>query len=188
VASPEDRNFEDWRANSAIAEAARSRRRTASWAQHGHADAGLAGVLLDLAERGADVIISLVNDHSHRGVVLAVASTWAMLRTNAGARVAIRLRAIAALDCSGQRSSFGERCAPITTGFVPMLEGTVEPGEQLTVWCGHQRLSGELVGLGDELMVLNVDSSTLRYVSIDAIDEVVIAGRSERSWRSTPSG
>jgi len=181
VTSPNDRDFEGWRASSAIAEAARSRRRTASWSLHGSADASLSGVLLDLAERGSEVVISLVNDHSHRGVVLAVASTWAMLRTNAGARVAMRLRAIAAIDCTGQRSSFGERCAPITTGFVPMLDGTVEPGEQLTVWCGPQRLSGELVGLGDELMVLNVNASTLRYVSIDAIDEVVIAGRSERS-------
>jgi len=181
VTSPHDRDFEDWRANSVIAEAARSRRRTASWSQHGSADAGLSGVLLDLAERGSEVVISLVNDHSHRGVVLAVASTWAMLRTNAGIRVAMRLRAIVAIDCAGQRSSFGERCAQITTGFVPMLDGTVEPGEQLTVWCGPQRLSGELIGLGDELMVLNVNASTLRYVSIDAIDEVVIAGRSERS-------
>ena len=181
MASPHDRDFEDWRANSAIAEAARSRRRTASWSQHGAADAGLSGVLLDLAERSTEVAISLINGHSHRGAVLAVASTWAMLRSNAGARVAMRLRAIAAIDCTGQRSSFGERCAPITTGFVPMLEGTVEPGEQLTVWCGPQRFSGELVGISDELAILNVNASTLRYVSIDAIDEVVIAGRSERS-------
>lgn len=181
MASPEDRDFEDWRANSAIAEAARSRRRTATWSQHGSADAGLAGVLLDLAERGTEVVISLINGHSHRGVVLAVASTWAMLRINAGARVVLRLRAVAAIDCTGQRSSFGERCAPITTGFAPMLERSVEPGEQLTVWCGHQRLSGELSGVGDDLAILTVNSSTLRYVSIEAIDEVVIAGRSERS-------
>lgn len=181
MASPHDRDFEDWRADSAIAEAARSRRRTASWSHHGATDAGLTGVLLDLAERGTEVVISLINGHSHRGVVLAVASTWAMLRINPGARVVVRLRAIASIDCIERRASFGERCAPITTGFVPMLEQTVAPGEQLTMWCGHQRLSGELSGIGDELAILSVNASTLRYVSIEAIDEVVITGRSERS-------
>ena len=180
MTSPDDRELDSWRADAAIAEAARIRRRTASWSHLGSADAELAGVLLDLAERGVDVSVSLTSERVYRGVVLAVASTWVMVRTNAGARVALRLRAIAALDHSGQRASFGERRAPITTGFVPMLEQYVEIGEPFTAWCGHQRLSGELVGIGDDLVILAVDTSRIRYLSIDAIDEVVIAVRPGR--------
>jgi hypothetical protein len=164
-----------------IEEAARSRRRTAAWTHHGATDAGLAGVLLDLAEHGADVTVSLTNDRSHRGVVLTVASTWVMMRTTVDARVLIRLRSIATIGCTGYRASFGERCAPITLGFAPMLERTVELGDQLSIWCGQHRLSGELIGLGDELAILAIDYATLRYVSIETIDEVVASGISARA-------
>jgi hypothetical protein len=163
-----------------VAEAARSRRRTAAWTQHGAADAGLAGVLLDLAEHRAEVTVSLTNDRSHRGAVLTVASTWVMMRTASDARAIIRLRSIATVGSTGYRASFGERCAPITLGFAPMLERSVEIGDQLTVCCGRHSLRGELLGLGDELAMLAMDSATLRYVSIEAIDEVVTSGISAR--------
>jgi len=179
---PQDEpDFESWRMDSMIEEAAHSRRRTAAWTQHGAADAGFAGVLLDLAERRAEVTISLTNDRSHRGVALTVASTWVLMSTAAGARIIIRLRSIATIGCTGYRASFGERCAPITLGFAPMLERSVELGDRLTLWCGQHRLSGELIGLGDELAILAIDAAVLRYVSIETIDEVVISGISARA-------
>ena len=177
----QDHELEDWMAVSRTDEAARSRRRTAAWMEHGPVDASLTGVLVDLAERGAEVVVTLSGGRIHRGVVLEVASTWVLIRTGSGDRVVIRLRCAESIDCTGLPNSFGERSASTTMGFVATLDQLVDIGATITMRTAHQTTRGELRLLGEEIAIVAIDAMTMRYVSMEAVDEVTIAGGSARS-------
>lgn len=183
-----DRVLDDWMATSRTDEAARNRRRTAAWREHGPVDASLAGVLLDLADRGTEVLLSLTGGRSHRVVIIEVAATWVLARTRADDCVLLRLRCVASLDCCALPLSFGERSAPVTAGFVATLHRLAEVGDVITMWSGAQTTSGELRVLGDEIAVVALDAATTRYVSLDEVDEVIITVSPSRSWRQDPSG
>lgn len=180
MTTAQDRELEQWMAGSRSTEAARGRRRTTAWHQHGPADATLVGVLLDIAERGTEVHLILTTDRTHHGHVLTVAASWLIMRTTQGI-VLLRLRCIAAIDCADPRVSFGERAPAILTDFTVLLERSIEIGDELRVRCGQRPLDGVLRALSREIAILETGPTNRRYVSIEAIDEVIIVDRSARS-------
>lgn len=175
MTAPQDHQLEQWMARSRSAEAARSRRRTAAWHQYGPADADLVGLLADLANRGTEVIISLINGHDHRGRFLEVAHTWAIVEKHSGDLVLLRLRCVASVATTERRLPFGARSAPSSIGFAATLD-RIAFETIVTLWCGVALICGELQVVGDELAVV-CNATTRRYVSIETIDVVAVAVR-----------
>ena len=185
--------LQEWVADAQIDEAARRRRRLTSWNIHGGDDATFDGIVTDLAERGCDVTMTLTNGHRHRGALVAIHGAWSILVTPRGGRLAVRKRAILAIDCSELLRSFGDRIlfapelneARVAEGanpeFTPrspeaddrvVIEWLVGPGEMLTIWSGLLMTRGELRSLSQDLAVV-VSPEGVRYVPLAGVDEVI---------------
>jgi|GEM_PF-1370957 len=106
--------LQEWAASARVEEAARRRRRLASWNLHGGDDATFEGVLADLAERRCEVMATLANGHHHRGAIIATPGAWSILVTPEGRRIAVRKRAILGIDCKELLRSFGDRTSFVT--------------------------------------------------------------------------
>ena len=73
-----------WLAEARVDEAAASRAREQSLRQQAGEEATLAGVLLDLAERGGAVVVDVAGGRRQRATVRAVAEDFCALRTDQG--------------------------------------------------------------------------------------------------------
>ena len=177
MSAAQDHELAQWMGTSRSAEAARSRRRSNAWLQHGPADASFCGVLADLAERGGLITLTMRAGGEHRGRILEVADGWVLLVRECGDQVLLRQRCIVAVTGSDPRVSFGAPRAARAIGFAAVLE-RIAGERDITVRCGVAVLVGELLVVGDDLAVLASDRSSRRYVSLDAIDEVIVSVRS----------
>lgn len=176
MTQPQDHELEQWLGASRTAEAARARRRSAAWQQHGTADASLVGVMLDLADLGVEVMVSLTNGHDHRGRILEVAPDWMIIAKRSGDLALCRSRCIASITCTERRRSFGSRTCSDTTGFAAVLE-RIGVERIVSLWCGMAALRGELELVGDELAVLTSGATIRHHVRLEAVDEATVSAR-----------
>lgn len=167
-----------WTAGLRTDEAADGRRRRAALAEHGAADATLAGVLGDLAERGAKVLVTTIAGSHHRGTVVEVATTWVALHTARAELVLLRTAHIATVDGAGSPAAIVAASSIRTTGLAAMLDRFVEL--DMTIRCGAVVVVGELRIVGADVAAVRRGDGTAVQVSIDAIDEVVVPGASLR--------
>lgn len=167
-----------WTAGLRTDEAADGRRRRAALAEHGAADATLAGVLVDLAERGARALVTTIAGSHHRGTVVEVATTWVALHTARVELVLLRTAHIATIEGAGGPAAIVAASSIRTTGLAAMLDRCVEL--DMTIRCGAVVVVGELRSVGADVAAVRRGDGTLVQVSIDAIDEVVVPGASLR--------
>jgi hypothetical protein len=176
MSTSQDHELEQWLRASRTDEAARARRRSAIWRQLGPTDADLVGVLLDLSERGTETTIELTNGHAHRGRILEVAPSWLLLAKTSGELALCRSRCIASIEGSDRQLSFGSRSTSVTTGFTAAVE-RMAMDRFVTMWSGTSVLRGELHQVGEEIAVMTSEARNRRYVSLDAVDEVIVSAR-----------
>lgn len=182
----EDRGLQDWMSDARISEAARRRRRLASWRSHGPEEATFAGVLADLADRRCPVRVALGADRQHVGVIVDTLRSWAILDTGDDRRVAVRIRSIIAVDCEEATLPFGDRPSEnaagqsgdvVGDGTDRVIESLTDPAGRLTLRCGALTTAGRLRSLTPDLAVMETGGG-LRYLPLDAVDEVIGSIRS----------
>jgi hypothetical protein len=149
-----------WAADARADEAAQGRARQAWLRREAASEATLIGLLVDLAERGADVVIDLAaGDHTARGRLRAVGDDFAVLSTRAGHLCLVATAAIVAVRAVGEPQlpePLGDRPPPLTTGLADALAllAADRPPVQLVVMPSGRTVAGQLVSVGADLVTV----------------------------------
>ena len=175
--------LERWAARARAEDAARSRTRERWLRQQAAEDARFEGVALDLAERGAGVVLLTTTGRSHRGRIVAVARDFFLLRDDAGIATFVTFPAIAALrpedgDRSGPAAS--DRTAPLGTRLADVFVGLAgdRPRVRIGLEGGGEVLAGELRAAGADVVTVRLDGAPggTAYVLMSAVRELSVLG------------
>jgi hypothetical protein len=169
VVDPFDELADESRAADAV------RRRTqARWLrQQAAEEATLAGVLVDVSERGDVVSLRSVSGRTHRGVVSFVGGDHVVVGD-----VWVRLAAVVALRFAGDAAT-GDRTPPRDTRLVESLAQLAPDRPAVVVVAlDGSSLRGELVGVGADVLTLALDGDRSQrcIVSVHTVAEVVVIG------------
>jgi hypothetical protein len=169
-----------WAADARVDEAARLRARE-RWLRHQAEEEGsLAGVLADIAERGASVALHVRGGRRHRGEVAALGSDFVALRS-AGADVIVALHAVTSVrTLPGEASTIGDRSVGTSHRLVDVLAGlAAERATVVLVLADHnEAVAGVVLWVGQDVVGVRVAGGTafMAYVAVGAIVEVVVDG------------
>jgi hypothetical protein len=159
-----------WSADERVREAARSRARRGSLGRQAAEAATLAGVLLDLAERRAEVTITTVGGR-HAGQLVAAATGVCLVRTAAREAALIALPAVTHIT-TGQVLAIGERTPPLELDLPGALAALAadRPSVRLEL-LGGERVEGVLDTVGIDLVSLHAHGEP-RQTALIALDAV----------------
>lgn len=161
------------------ADAVRERAGARWQAQVAEEAGGLAGTLLDLAERGTVVALRTTSGRVHQGAVTALGADFAALRTTAGATVWVRMDAIAVVRPEpGFRhpAADGERPAPDDLLLAEALALRLDDRPRVVAFVAGsgEPVAGELRAVGDGVLTLRLDGTppTPCYVRLSSVSEL----------------
>jgi hypothetical protein len=152
-------------------DAARSRSRVGAMKAHAAEDATVVGVLADLREREAQVLLTTTSGRRHRGQVLIVGPDALVLRTGSHEWLVTRIAAVASVRMVGGDPVNGEGSATTTSRFGRILGAAAQPGEWMRIAVGGEAFGGTVVATSAEVAVLRLDNGDLSYVNLDAVEE-----------------
>ena len=172
-----DRLLDETRADEAAAARARER-----WLRRqAEEDARLAGVLLDLAESGRVVAVTMAGGRVHHGILTLVGADCAVLHDQGGNPVHLALGAIASVvpePGAPSGPATGERApASAATLLDLLLEiSALRPGVQVVTRGSPQGLVGQLVAVGTDVLTIRLDSEQGRtcYVAAQSVVSVSV--------------
>ena len=162
-------------ARSADAAAARARQR---WLQvQADESATFVGVLVDLAEQGAPVVIHGRGGRRHRGTIAAVASDFCALRTSGDRDVLLAFGGIGSVRPDARTASpSGDRAVRADLGLAEMLSvlAVERPRVLIVTTADAESIAGELRSVGRDVVTIRLDGAprASAYVAIAAIAEV----------------
>lgn len=163
------------RADAAIAGRSRSR-----WlARQAAEEATFAGVLVDLAERGDEVVVRTRAGRSHRGRLTLVSEALVVIET-ASARVAVPFDRMGAVrrDGASTEGPTGDRRpigGPALGTWLAALVGD-RPIVALSLDGDSEPLRGELLAVGVDVVTLRLGArATTVHVRLQSVSEVLLA-------------
>lgn len=144
-------------------------------------DATFAGVLLDLAERGSPVLVTLSGGRRHRGVVRAVGADFLGLVTAQGTHVLLAAGGVVSVRPEPRAATVaGDRAVEVAAGLAEVLAVVAEdrPRVLVTAVGDADGLAGELRSVGRDVLVLRLDGPdrATAYVRVANLVEVSVAG------------
>lgn len=157
----------------AAAAAARTRER---WLrQAAEEEARVAGVLLDLAERAAVVVVRATGGRTHRGRVRGVGEDFAALRTGAG-DVLLPYASMVAIRAEGAPSAGADRAHALDLGLAEALAAVAgDRPRALVVARDGTGLAGELRSVGLDVLALRLaEGGATVHVPLAAVAEVTL--------------
>jgi hypothetical protein len=166
-----------WVATAAVDEAAAARARERWLRQAAAEGASFAGVLLDLGERAAPVVVWGRAGRRHRGVLRAVGADFCGLRTAEGSDVLLTYAGIAAVRPEGRAEAVaGDRPVSLHVGVAEALTVLAEdrPRVLVVTMADADGLAGEMRAVGTDVLTLRLDGAgrPTAYVPIPSIAEV----------------
>jgi hypothetical protein len=169
-----------WVAAARSEDAIAARTRTRWLRQVADESASFAGVLVDLAERGAPVVVHGAGGRRHRGVVAGVGADFVALRTAQGADVLVAFRGIAAVRAERRAGhGLGDRDVSVELGLTEALAALAEdrPRVLVVTMADPEGAAGVLRAVGQDVLTLLLDGSDgqLAYVPMATVAEVRVA-------------
>lgn len=168
-----------WAARARVDEAAADRSRESFLRRAATEDATIAGVLVDLAERGGTVLAVTTAGRRHRGPLRAVGHDFVVLRTDTGRDVLVAMAGLASVRPeAGAPATSGGRGVTVPAGLAEALALLAEERPRvLVVPTGGDGVAGELRAVGRDVVTIAPDGSErgLAYVPMTAITEVTLA-------------
>jgi hypothetical protein len=169
--------LESWVATSSADAAVDGRRRSRGLAAQAAEEATLAGLLLDLAERGALVVITTTGGRQHRGAVVLVGQELVVVDTEPAGVALVRLDAVAGVRTApGSVPVVGDRPPHLRVGWVEALAVlAVERPRVRAALAGGASWVGELRAVGVDVATIRLDGdAALTYLAVHAIEDVVL--------------
>jgi hypothetical protein len=166
-----------WVASAAADEAAAARSRERWLRQAATEGATFAGVLVDLGERAAPVVIGGRAGRRHRGVVRAVGADFCGLRTPEGADVLLTYGGISSVRPEGRGTAVvGDRSVTLDVGIAEALAALAEdrPRVLVVTMADADGVAGELSAVGTDVLTLRLDGRgrPSAYLPIPSVAEV----------------
>lgn len=171
---PTDPALERWLSELRTDEAARSRAAVGAMKAQAAEDATVVGVLADLVEREAQVLVTTTTGRRHRGEVLLVGPDALVLRVGVREWLVTRIAAVASVRMVGGDPVNGEGSATTTSSFGRILGAAAPPGEWVRISVGGEAFGGTVVTMSAQVGVLRLDNGDLTYVNLDAVEEASI--------------
>lgn len=167
-----------WLAEQRADAAAAARTRERWLRQAAEEDTLLAGVLLDLSERGATVVVHGVSGRTHRGQVRGVGEDFVAVRT-AQADVLLRHDAVVAIRADGVPVGGSDRAHALDLGLAEAVAALAgERPRVLVVTTDGTGMAGELRSAGRDLLTLRLDDGAgTVYVPLASLAEVAVTER-----------
>ena len=166
-----------WAADRRADAAAAARARERSLRQQAAETATLAGVLVDLAERRAAVVVRTSSGIVHRGRLVAVGQDFAAL-TGDGDRAPATFVATAALvsvrPVDGPAAAATGDRAPSDLDLGSVLAGAAVERPRVRVAVGVEQVVGELLAAGLDVVTVRTDGDppAVVYVPLASVSEV----------------
>ncbi|MEA3075132.1 MAG: hypothetical protein QOF60_40 [Actinomycetota bacterium] len=169
-------------ADAAADDAARARSQERGLRQVAEEEATFAGLALDLAERGAGVIVRTASGRPHRGRIEAVGRDFVVVRDGARPPVFVPLAAITVLrpepSAAGNADFAGARPAPVDVSLAAALSrlAVERPRVQLTSVGDPEPLAGELRSVGADVATVQLDGEgrLVAHVRLAGLADVVV--------------
>ena len=166
-----------WVADARVDEAARERSRERWLRTVAEQEATIAGVLVDLAERGAGVALSTTAGRRHRGSIGALGTDFVALRPATGSEVLVSLNAVSVLrTLPAEDPASGDQTVSTTLTLAEVLAELAAERERvlLVTRAGSDSIAGELRSVGHDVVVVRSDTelAATAYVPLAAIAEV----------------
>jgi hypothetical protein len=168
---PTDDALDAWVAEMRTEEAARSRSAVGALKAIAAAEATVVGVLSDLREREAQVLLTTTAGRRHRGEVLLVGPDALVLRVGMREWLVTRIASVASVRMVGGDPVSGEGSPSSPASFGRILGAAAEPGEWIRVSVGGEAFGGTVVAVSAEVAVMRLDNGDLTYVNLDAVEE-----------------
>lgn len=160
--------FGGWWASERANRAARERSRTRSLAAQAASTGTWEGLLVNLAERGAAVLVAIGGDRLN-GRLVGVGHDFCVLRHTGGWPILVASTHIDALSpdtepagapglASGMMPA-GERRAPIGMSLAAALATLADERAPVTIRVGAEMIEGDLVSVGEDVLSLVVGSA-----------------------------
>ena len=154
-----------WAASERVARAAAERSRARSLAAQSAATATWAGVLVDLAERAADVSAAVAGTRI-QGRLVGVARDFCVIESPGGHPAVIRLDAITELSATGGSTPGGSRPPASPLALVDVLEAAAGEASPVTLHTASGTVTGELLALGEDVVTLRDPGPSRRQVHV----------------------
>ena len=171
--------LERWLAAARADDAAAARSRERWLRQVAEESSSFAGVMLDLAERGAPVLVHTGGGRRHRGVLVAVGADFAALHTAQGNDVLIAFSGTASVRPDGAAPGpVGDRRPTFALDFAEAVAALAadRPRVLLVTNPDGDGIAGELRSAGRDVATLRLDGGVgTAYVPIAAIAELRLA-------------
>jgi hypothetical protein len=170
-----------WVADSRFDAAATARRRERALTDQASEEASIGGVLRDLGERSAHVVVTTVADRQHRARIRAVGRDFVILSALEGdhAEIVVAMHAIEVLRVPDEAIVTGDRADVLDVGIGEVLTTMAadRPQVHLVTRGGHS-LRGELRSTGLDVARVRADTQghPTAYVPVASIAELVLLG------------
>ncbi|MFN2607015.1 MAG: hypothetical protein ABR511_03830 [Acidimicrobiales bacterium] len=181
-------DFEDverWAAGARAQDAAEGRLRERWLRRQAEEEAAFAGVLVDLAERAAPVVLATTGGRHLVGPVLAVGADFAALRTAGGRTTMVALGAVASVQAArgaavrdpgraAADSRHGGPAARRTATVADVLAHAVERRPRVQLRAGAALVVGELRAVGADVVTVHTDGDPpgVAYARLASVSEI----------------
>ncbi len=169
-----------WLADGRVDEAAADRARQRWLERQAAEEATIAGVLLDLAERGRPVTVRTVGGRTVRGRVSALGADFVFVREARLGDVAVPLARVATVRASsGEDPAVGDRPPALAVVFAEALSELAVDRPLVLVSVAGDDIRGELRSAGTDVIAVAIDTPRREvvHVSTNALDHLVLLSR-----------
>ncbi len=172
-------DLDAWLAESRFDASAQSRRLERSLAAQASEEASIGGVLRDLGERGASVVMTTVAGRQHRARIKAVGRDFVVVVGLDGPRseVVVAMHAIDVVRVPIEAEVVGDRADQLDVSLAEVLPTmAVDRPEVLVITFGGQAVRGELRSTGLDVARIRTDGEdrATAYVPVSSIAELVL--------------
>lgn len=168
-----DSALAQWMERAIVDEAAAARVRRHWLTVQAEGDSSLAGVLVDLGERGRPVVI-VVDDATLRGRVVGMGADFVVLERD-DARVAlVPTAAIAMVRSSEDATVWGDREVYLETTLEGIIGSVAAERPEVAVWTQAGMISGVLRTAGHDVLRIRLDGGATTWVALAAVRILVL--------------
>lgn len=170
-------DVERWAAEVRAQDAADARVRERWLRRSAEEEAELAGVLLDMAERGVTAVVTTSSGRRHPGRIAAVGADFVAVRTGGDRTTLVALGAVASVRFNGLATATGGPGAErrsVAVSMADVLAHAVGRRPRVHVHCDAATVAGELRSVGVDVVTLRTDGdpSGQAYVSLASVSEI----------------
>lgn len=175
-ADPFGSRLERWVADARVDEAAVSRHRTRHLIAAAALEATVLGLLTDLAERGAPVVLEAAGDR-HTGWISTVGVDFVAITAAAGPSAVLSTAALDLIRPASGGSALGARPTETSLTLLRVLEEMAEDRERIRVRTrSGASVSGVLLSVGRDVLRLraDADSATAAFVPLGSVASIAL--------------